>query len=128
MAFPSDIILNDSGSVARTFRLTRYLPNGSTRSDSSRGLTDPRILSIQHTTNVIRPTDGRQIVNDRHLIQFVDTQVDTLGVPWNQVLNCTFSVPRVSVVTSAGTSNLSALLRNFLAATGYLDQDRKSVV
>jgi hypothetical protein len=123
--------LDDATGDEITFNLQAYLPDGARRIDISSTPTEPRLLTIQHTTS----GKGAAVV-DRHLISASMTQDDaTSGGPKKAIVNLTIALPRsasfavtdiydlVSFVVDfccdggftgsgmAGTTNLAAVLR-----------------
>lgn len=123
MAFATDVVLNDSGAVARTFSLRSTQGVRTERIDQSSTAQEPRILIVDHR-RVGKP--GTSSYRDEHLMQLkVSKKNATTGAIHTGYVNVTMCQDVDGVITRAEIDHLIAFLKatgGLLIGTTYIDK------
>jgi hypothetical protein len=112
MAFADTQSFENAFNAANSFVRTKQDATGSEWLDTANSTpSEPRGFRLKHSTS------GKGVdAIDRHLIQFYQTKLDSLGVPRTGVINVTLSFPRATVITSTIMYNIIANTIDLLMA------------
>lgn len=115
--FVSNITLNNSAAVAKNFVLVSTGAANSIRMDNGTTNVAPRKMLISHSVSTLK--DG--IVQDRHLLSFQTTKINSVGKPVTMIHNRTITLPRDPIFLAADIADVVAFDRNWTATQANLD-------